>query len=142
MRMTEIDALRSMHAGLYGMLYPTYKMIPQPSGDERLLMHDATLEQRDGRTVIAEFGNETVDLNPRRCNSGYSETVVMRLEEAGFASTYHGGFDHYPVLLLTPTGIDQVISMFGEPVKPIPYVDPAADGELLLVREPVAGAAA
>jgi hypothetical protein len=140
MRKTDEDALFAMHAGLYGMVYPTYKMIPQPSGAERLLMHAATLEERDGVTVIAEFGSETIDPNPKRRNSGYSDSVIERLEAEGLARLHHGGYDHYPVLLLTPAGIERVTGMFGEPVATIPYVDPASGDDRLLLREPQPGA--
>ena len=136
MKTTETDALRALHAGLYGMLYPTRKMHPEPKGEQRLLMHTADLKQVDGVTFIAEFGDETVDPNPKRCNSGYSDGVIAGLIEMGLAAEYYGEHDHYPALLLTPAGIDKVVEMFGEPTVTLPYVA-HADCAPLLLRQPI-----
>jgi len=137
MKTTEIDALRALHAGLFGMLYPTHKMIPQPSGDQRMLMHTADLKQVDGVNLIVEFGNETVDPNPRRCHSGYSDSVIEGLLGRGYAAEYYGEHDHYPALLLTTAGVAKVVEMFGEPTSVIPYVE-HDDAAPLLLRAVVA----
>lgn len=122
MKTTWSDALAALHSGLVGMLYPTYKMIPQPSGMERALMHEATFATVDGVVKIVEYGNETVDPNPKRCNSGYSDSVIEGLTDAGYVTSHYGEFDGYPALMFTPAGVEFVIGEFGPPVRDIHYV--------------------
>ena len=127
MRTTHRDALVALHAGLIGQIYPTYKMIPEPSGSERLLMHAATFEEVDGVIDIIEFGSETVDPNPKRCNSGYHESVIESLSEKGLVSIHYGQYDRYPALFLTCLGIEQVTEMFGRPTTEIRFVEKNGD---------------
>lgn len=117
MRSTVKDLLFALLNGRIGELYPKEKIIPRPSTD-RLLLSIPKIIRDGSRIMVLDIGDEISDPNPAR-RDGYTEATYEKALEDGLIAKVDCKGRYYPHVLLTRSGYDKAIEIWGKPKRTI-----------------------
>lgn len=114
LRSTTKDALKALHRGLIGLEFPTYKMIPRPAGESRIMMRGGIFRIDDGRLALVDFDDAVRDPDePASRRTGYTDACAEDLVDHDLAMLVDVEDTPYQALLLTANGLNIATRMFG-----------------------------
>lgn len=132
LRKTTREALRSLHAGLVGLEFPTYKMIPTPTGESRIMMRGGVFRMEGDRIALVDFDDAVRDPDePPSRRTGYSEACAEDLLDRNLATLVDMEDTPYQALLLTRNGLEIATRTFGSPTLRL-HVAVPDDGEITI----------
>lgn len=114
LRKTTREALRALHAGLVGLEFPTYKMIPRPAGEIRVMMRGGVFRTEDGRIALVDFDDAVRDPDDATYKgTGYTDACYEDILAHDLAISVDMEDTPYSALLLTANGLGTANALFG-----------------------------
>lgn len=116
LRKTTREALRALHAGLVGLEFPTYKMIPRPAGELRVMMRGGVFRSENGRIALVDFDDAIRDPDDATYKgTGYTDACYEDILAHDLAVSVDMEDTPYSGLLLTENGLSVANALFGAP---------------------------
>jgi hypothetical protein len=141
LRKTTREALRALHAGLVGLEFPTYKMIPRPAGELRVMMRGGVFRTEDGRIALVDFDDAIRDPDDATYKgTGYTDACYEDILAHDLAISVDMEDTPYSGLLLTPNGLSIANALFGS-AKVALHVASDEDGGHVITLVPPASTA-
>ena len=141
LRKTTREALRALHAGLVGLEFPTYKMIPRPAGELRVMMRGGVFRTEDGRIALVDFDDAIRDPDDATYKgTGYTDACYEDILAHDLAISVDMEDTPYSGLLLTPNGLSIANALFGS-TKVALHVASDEDGGHVITLVPPASTA-
>ena len=114
LRKTTREALRALHAGLVGLEFPTYKMIPRPAGELRVMMRGGVFRTENGRIALVDFDDAIRDPDDATYKgTGYTDACYEDILSHDLAVSVDMEDTPYSGLLLTENGLSIANTLFG-----------------------------
>lgn len=114
LRKTTREAVRALHAGLVGLEFPTYKMIPRPAGEIRVMMRGGVFRSEHGRIALVNFDDAVRDPDDATYNgTGYTDACYEDILANDLAISVDMEDTPYSAILLTPNGLSIANALFG-----------------------------
>ena len=114
LRKTTREALRALHAGFVGLEFPTYKIIPRPAGELRVMMRGGVFRTENGRIALVDFDDAVRDPDDATYKgTGYTDACYEDILTRDLAISVDMEDTPYSGLLLTENGLSVANALFG-----------------------------